>query len=246
MPLIVHATKQILDQWGEDGWELVQVLTGPDGNGLVAYLKRRRHERGRGPAGRAGPDRARRRHAGGGLRPGGAGRPPHLHLRPAAHGRRRAGQPPARSATATGSCPPEDAKQLAADLRPQRHRGREVASWATSTRSPGWSRSSASSASDPSFTGQPGVINGASELLGKAFGDAGVHARSAVGVAVLPLDAPVEVEIVVAPPRTDPIAVRHARDPRLPGRRARRAGPAAWLGRRRPPTRWRPEARPPR
>jgi len=53
-------------------------------------------------------------------------------------------------------------------------------------------------ASDPSFTGQPGVINGASELLGKAFGDAGVHARSAVGVAVLPLDAPVEVEIIVS------------------------------------------------
>ena len=52
--------------------------------------------------------------------------------------------------------------------------------------------------SDPAFTGQPGVINGASELLGAAFGDAGVHARSAVGVAVLPLDAPVEVEIVVA------------------------------------------------
>ncbi len=52
-------------------------------------------------------------------------------------------------------------------------------------------------ASDPSFTGQPGVVNGASELLGKAFGDKGVHARSAVGVAVLPLDAPVEVEIVV-------------------------------------------------
>jgi enamine deaminase RidA (YjgF/YER057c/UK114 family) len=51
-------------------------------------------------------------------------------------------------------------------------------------------------ASDPSFTGQPGVINGASELLGKAFGEAGVHARSAVGVAVLPLDAPVEVEII--------------------------------------------------
>ncbi|MDX6226202.1 MAG: hypothetical protein QOJ92_2692 [Frankiales bacterium] len=52
-------------------------------------------------------------------------------------------------------------------------------------------------ASDPSFTGQPGVINGASELLGAVFGDAGVHARSAVGVAVLPLDAPVEVEVVV-------------------------------------------------
>ena len=53
-------------------------------------------------------------------------------------------------------------------------------------------------ASDPSFTGQPGVVNGASELLGKAFGDKGIHARSAVGVVALPLDAPVEVEIVVA------------------------------------------------
>jgi len=53
-------------------------------------------------------------------------------------------------------------------------------------------------ASDPAFTGQPGVINGASELLGAAFGDAGVHARSAVGVAVLPLDSPVEVEILVS------------------------------------------------
>ena len=52
-------------------------------------------------------------------------------------------------------------------------------------------------ASDPSFTGQPAVANGASELLGSVFGDAGVHARSAVGVAVLPLDAPVEVELVV-------------------------------------------------
>lgn len=51
-------------------------------------------------------------------------------------------------------------------------------------------------ASDPSFTGQPGVINGASELLGQALGDAGIHARSAVGVAVLPLDAPVEVELI--------------------------------------------------
>ncbi|MFJ6279951.1 MULTISPECIES: RidA family protein [Arthrobacter] len=51
-------------------------------------------------------------------------------------------------------------------------------------------------ASDPSFTGQPGVINGASELLGQVFGEAGAHARSAVGVAVLPLDAPVEVEII--------------------------------------------------
>lgn len=52
-------------------------------------------------------------------------------------------------------------------------------------------------ASTPDFTGQPGVANGASELFGVAFGDAGQHARSAVGVSVLPLDAPVEVELVV-------------------------------------------------
>ena len=51
-------------------------------------------------------------------------------------------------------------------------------------------------ASDPNFTGQPGVANGASELFGKVFGDNGVHARSAVGVPVLPLDAPVEVEVI--------------------------------------------------
>ena len=52
-------------------------------------------------------------------------------------------------------------------------------------------------ASTPDFTGQPAVINGASELLREVLGDKGVHARSAVGVAVLPLDAPVEVEIQV-------------------------------------------------
>jgi enamine deaminase RidA (YjgF/YER057c/UK114 family) len=52
-------------------------------------------------------------------------------------------------------------------------------------------------ASAPGFHGQPGVINGASELLGEVFGDAGAHARSAVGVAELPLDAPVEVEFIV-------------------------------------------------
>jgi len=52
-------------------------------------------------------------------------------------------------------------------------------------------------ASAPGFTGQPAVINGASELLGEIFGDAGVHARSAVGVAELPLGAPVELELIV-------------------------------------------------
>jgi enamine deaminase RidA (YjgF/YER057c/UK114 family) len=52
-------------------------------------------------------------------------------------------------------------------------------------------------ASAPDFTDQPQVINGASELLGAAFGAAGQHARSAVGVAALPLDVPVEVEMIV-------------------------------------------------
>ncbi len=51
-------------------------------------------------------------------------------------------------------------------------------------------------ASAPDFTGQPGVVNGASELFGALFGEAGQHARSAVGVTVLPLDAPVEVEVI--------------------------------------------------
>lgn len=51
--------------------------------------------------------------------------------------------------------------------------------------------------SDPSFTQQPQVINGASDLLGEIFGEVGLHARSAVGVAVLPLDAPVEIELIV-------------------------------------------------
>lgn len=52
-------------------------------------------------------------------------------------------------------------------------------------------------ASAPGFDGQPGVINGASELLGEIFGDAGAHARSAVGVSELPRNAPVEVEVIV-------------------------------------------------
>ncbi|MCG7260309.1 RidA family protein [Corynebacterium aurimucosum] len=52
-------------------------------------------------------------------------------------------------------------------------------------------------ASDPSFTEQAAVINGASDFLGEVFGDAGIHTRSAVGVAVLPKDSPVEIEVIV-------------------------------------------------
>ncbi|WP_345960707.1 RidA family protein [Glycomyces tenuis] len=53
-------------------------------------------------------------------------------------------------------------------------------------------------ASAPGFTGQPAVVNGASDLLGEVFGEAGRHARSAVGVSELPLGAPVEVELIAA------------------------------------------------
>jgi enamine deaminase RidA (YjgF/YER057c/UK114 family) len=65
-------------------------------------------------------------------------------------------------------------------------------------------------ASAPHFTGQPQVANGASRFLGDIFGEVGRHARSSVGVAVLPLDAPVEVEIIVRAepvPRFQPVAV---------------------------------------
>ncbi len=63
-------------------------------------------------------------------------------------------------------------------------------------------------ASTPDFTAQAQVANGASELLGEVFGSAGRHARSAVGTAVLPMDAPVEVELIAAitvPPRIQPL-----------------------------------------
>jgi enamine deaminase RidA (YjgF/YER057c/UK114 family) len=65
-------------------------------------------------------------------------------------------------------------------------------------------------ASAPDFTGQPQVGNGASQLLAEIFGDSGRHARSAVGVASLPLDAPVEIELIVrakAVPTVHPVAV---------------------------------------
>ena len=80
-------------------------------------------------------------------------------------------------------------------------------------------------ASSPDFTAQPKVANGASELFGNVFGDAGVHARSAVGVAALPLDAPVEVEVLVAdcedPDPTGPAAGPPGRG--RPGVRRRQA-----------------------
>ena len=122
---------------------------------------------------------------------------PRLHLRPAADGRRRRSPRSARSATARArSTPrrPQSWPQICAlnAIAAVKSVVGDLDRVAQVVKVVGFV------ASDPTFTGQPGVINGASELLGKAFGEAGVHARSAVGVAVLPLDAPVEVEIVVA------------------------------------------------
>ena len=108
---------------------------------------------------------------------------PRLHLRPAADGRRRARRRPARSAHGEGHVVPDDAKALAqiCALNAIAAVKSVVGDLDKVTRVV---KVVGFVASDPAFTGQPGVINGASELLGKAFGEAGVHARSAVGVAV--------------------------------------------------------------
>ena len=90
---------------------------------------------------------------------------------------------------------PEVGKALARSARSTRWQ--RSTRWSESTPSPGWSRWSASSRRRPGFNGQPGVVNGASELFGEVFGEAGTHARSAVGVSELPLNAPVEVELIV-------------------------------------------------
>src|SRR5699024_7662189 len=99
VPLLIHATKQILDNYGADGWELVQVVPGPHPENLVANLKRplaegRAHERGPARVARPRPARgaravpARRRTARGRLRARRRDRPPRPHLRPAAVRRR--------------------------------------------------------------------------------------------------------------------------------------------------------------
>ena len=131
----------------------------------------------------------RGRRAGGGVRAGGPHRQPRLHLRPAA----------ASTALRTG--------KVGAEVVRSRRQGaaRTCALNALAAVDALVGLDSVVRvvkvvgfvASAPGFTGQPGVVNGASELLGEVFGDAGAHARSAVGVAALPLDAPVEVELIV-------------------------------------------------
>ena len=187
VPLLVHATKQILDNWGQDGWELVQVVPGPQpgepggvpeaaASAVVRLASERLAELG-------------------------------LTLPPVA-------APVAAYVPAvrfgdlvftSGQLPLVDG-QLRAD-RAGRRRGQSgggVRAAPGSPRSTGWPRWPRRPvsmdaiarivkvvvyvASAPGFTGQPQVANGASELLGEIFGGAGRHARSAVGVAVLPLE----------------------------------------------------------
>ena len=147
VPLLIHATKQILDNWGADGWELVTVLTGPNPDSLVALVAGALTHSGKV----------------------GAGVTPEQAIEAA------------RTAALNGLAA---AAALAGGLDQVRAVLKVVVYVAC----------------DPSFTAQPQVANGASELLGAVFGDAGRHARSAVGVAALPLDAPVEVELIVHAP----------------------------------------------
>ena len=102
---------------------------------------------------------------------------------------------PARSATATDLVPASDAKGYARQCALNAIAAAAAAVGGVD-RLTGVVKVVGFVASVPEFTGQPGVINGASEVLGEIFGDAGRHARSAVGVPVLPLDSPVEVEVV--------------------------------------------------
>jgi enamine deaminase RidA (YjgF/YER057c/UK114 family) len=209
-PLLIHNTAAILNNWGKQGWELVQVVPGPEG-GLVAYFKR----------------------------PVGAGAPTPVSARPlrrpAVRGRGRRERSPARLAE-LGIELPSVVPPVAAYVPAKAHgdlvytsgqlpmigarcrrSARSAQTWMPPTRSPTRAsarstrsrrrrRSAGSIASrrreghrlrgvHPEFTGQPGVINGASEVLGEIFGDAGRHARSAVGVPAA-ARRPVEVEVV--------------------------------------------------
>ncbi len=193
-PVLVHATKQILDNFGQDGWELVQVVPGPGGGeNVVAYFKR------------ADPvSTPEERLAAMGLDVPDVAKPVAVYI------------PALRSGNhvyTSGQLPMRDGEliltgKVGADVTPEQavECARQCALNAiAAVRAEVGDLSAvkrvvkvvAFVASTPDFTGQPGVANGASELLGEAFGDAGRHTRSAVGVAVLPLDAPVEVELVV-------------------------------------------------
>jgi enamine deaminase RidA (YjgF/YER057c/UK114 family) len=182
VPLLTHVTKQILDQWGDDGWELVAVLPGPTGEQHVAYLKRPKWARIELPT---------------------VAKPLAAYVPAVRTGNLvfTAGQLPlvdgnlVRSGKVGGEVSAEEGRSLArvcalnALAAVDALVGIDVVTRVVKV--------VGFVASAPDFTGQPGVINGASELFAEVFGDGGAHARSAVGVSELPLGAPVEVEVVV-------------------------------------------------
>ena len=193
-PVLVHATKQILDNFGQDGWELVQVVPGPGGGeNVVAYFKR--------PGRMSTPEE---RLAELGLSVPEVAKPVAAYIPAVRSGHHvyTAGQLPMRDGALmlTGKVGGEVSAEQAVEC------ARQCALNALAAVRAEIGDLSAVKrivkvvvfvASTPDFTGQPGVANGASELFGEVFGDAGRHARSAVGVSVLPLDAPVEVELIV-------------------------------------------------
>ena len=192
--MLVHATKQILDNFGQDGWELVQMVPGMNPENLVAYFKRPAgSEHPRGAPGASWASASRR-----------SPKPVASYIPAVRTGNHvfTSGQLPMREGQliTTGKVGGEVTTEEAVEC------ARQCALNALAAVRAEIGELSAVKrivkvvvfvASTPDFTGQPGVANGASELFGEVFGDAGQHARSAVGVPVLPLDAPVEVELIV-------------------------------------------------
>ena len=190
VPLLVHATKQILDNWGDDGWELVTVVR-------PLRAARRVHEAGEAMTGPA----ERLAALGLTLPPvtapvaasiGPADRSVRVRVRSGAGGRsgKLAGTGKVGAEVST-----EDAAQMARTCALN-----AIAAAASVAGGLDGIRRIVKVvgfvASAPGFSGQPQVINGASELLIAVFGEDGKHARSAIGVAELPLNSPVEVELI--------------------------------------------------
>ena len=192
-PVLVHSTKQILDNFGSDGWELVQMVPGMNPENLVAYFKR--------PGAMSTPEE---RLADLGLSVPDVAKPVAAYVPALRSGNHvfTSGQLPMRDGELmlTGKVGGEVTQEEAVECARQCALNALAAVRAEVGELSAVKRIVkvvAFVASTPDFTGQPLVANGVSELLGEVFGEAGRHARSAVGVNVLPLDSPVEVELVV-------------------------------------------------
>ena len=196
IPLLIHNTKAILDSWGVDGWELVTVLPGPERLGPAGGLPQAPGVTAAAPGWHA-------RLAELGIRLPPVAAPVAAYVPAVRTGSLvfTSGQLPfvdgglRRTGKVGGSV---DVEAAAADAKVCALNGLAAIDdlvgldeVARIVRVVGYV------ASAEGFTGQPRVVNGASEFLGKIFGDAGRHARSAIGVAELPLGSPVEVELTV-------------------------------------------------